>query len=222
MKKLDFKPQAAIYNPRKLDKKTKARLKNSMAEFGDISGITINRRTGNILTGNHRWKQLEDTYGTLELIHKEEDKYSITKKGKYTGYYARIVDWDLNKEKQANIVANAATVQGDFTEDLQDMLSDISEEVDKSIMDDLGMLDMMLIGDDDAEKDLDMDETKTDLKRKKTVEDLIEDDDQKPEPVKEIISTIKITAPSEYKEEILEVVLRALSKKEYYDELVVS
>lgn len=223
--KIDFKIKPAPYNARKMDKKTKARLKKSIEEFGDISGITINSRTGHIFTGNHRWKELEETYGTLELVHLNDEYYDIHKKGSGSvGYRARVVDWRLVKEKQANIVANASVVQGDFTSEIQDQLKEVDEEMESALMDDLGLYDMMLdVPESEDDKDLDMDESKTDLKRRKTVEDLNEeDDDTAPSPVKEIISTVKITAPAEHKEEILEIVMKALSKKPYYDELVIS
>ena len=219
--KVDFKIKAAHYNPRKLSKASESKLKLSMQEFGDISGITINKKTGNIFAGNHRWKQLEETYGTLELKHIEDDRFGIYKKGsKYVGYVARIVDWSLTKEKQANIVANLASVAGDFTEQLQAELQEIKADSDIELMRNLGLNEIILDNDLDDD-DLDMDETRTDTKRRKTVEDLIEDD-KKPSPVKEIISTLKITSPSEYKEEIMETVLKALSKKEFYDEITVS
>lgn len=220
--KIDFKIQNCKYNARKMDKKVKARLKSSIEEFGDISGITINKKTGNIFTGNHRWKQLDETYGALELVHQKDDIYLINKKGKYLGFTARVVDWDLTKEKQANIVANSSLVAGDFTEDLQAQLAEINEQTEEALMSDLGLSDIMIDFDKDNDSELDMDETKTDLKRRKTVEDLNQDDQDVAEPVNHIISSIKITSPSEYKEEIMEVVLKALSKKSFYDEITIS
>lgn len=209
-----------------MDKKTKARLKKSIEEFGDISGITINSRTGHIFTGNHRWKELQDTYGNIELVHLKDDVYDIHKKNSGSvGYRARVVDWPLGKEKQANIVANASVVQGDFTSEIQEQLKEVDDELESALMEDLGLYDMMLTvpEEDEDEKDLDMDETQTDLKRRKTIEDLQnEDTEQQPSPVKEIISSVKITAPAEHKEEILEIVMKALSKKPYYDELTIS
>jgi hypothetical protein len=221
---IDFKIKPAPYNARSMNKKTKERLKVSMQEFGDISGITINSRTGHILAGNHRWKQLEDTYGNLELKHIKDDMYDICKKNAGSvGYHARVVDWPLAKEKQANIVANASVVQGDFTSEIQEQLKEIDDELESALMDDLGLYDMMLeVPENEDDKDLDMDESQTDLKRRKTIEDLQDEDEPSASPVKEIISSVKITAPAEHKEEILEIVMKALSKKPYYDELVIS
>ncbi len=222
MKKIDFKIKNCPYNPRKMSKDNKKRLKLSMSEFGDLSGITINARNGHIFTGNHRWKELEETYGTLELVHVEDERYSIHKKGsKSIGFFARVVDWTLTKEKQANIVANLNSNTGDLTESLQDELREIEADSEVELLKDLGLQDIMFKRDLDDE-DLDMDETQTDLKRRKTVEDLNDEDDKKPSPVNHIMSSVKITTPTEYKDEILDVVTKALSKLGFYDEITIS
>ena len=53
--------KVAPYNPRKFSKDARKALKKSIEEFSDISGITINQKTGNVVSGNHRWEELVPT-----------------------------------------------------------------------------------------------------------------------------------------------------------------
>lgn len=220
---MKFKIQTAKYNPRRFTKENREALKKSMSEFSDISGITINQKTGNIVSGNHRWEELEAKHGTITLNQVMEDRYAILDSdGEFTGFLARVVNWPLKKEKQANIVANSQHVTGEWSSGLQDVLQDIALETDQALMEDLRLTDMMI---DLTPTDDDLDLSK-DKKREKTQEDddFELDDDEKPKnsEVRDIISTLKITLPSEYKEEALEVVLTALSKLEWYDKVTVS
>jgi 3'-phosphoadenosine 5'-phosphosulfate sulfotransferase (PAPS reductase)/FAD synthetase len=98
----------AEYNPRKISEKQLAALKKAMVEFGDLSGIVINVRTGNMVGGHQRIKNLEpdwpiekrpvnDSTGTVAT------GYIETPTGRWS---YREVDWELGKEKAANIAAN--------------------------------------------------------------------------------------------------------------------
>jgi ParB-like chromosome segregation protein Spo0J len=96
MKKMeinDLKP--AGYNPRKSLKpgdKEYEKIKNSLINFGYISPITWNQRTGNIVGGHQRWRVLKDLgYTELEVF---------------------VVDFDEEKEMTANAALNKA--QGDW------------------------------------------------------------------------------------------------------------
>jgi ParB-like chromosome segregation protein Spo0J len=53
----DLKP--APYNPRRIDERAQAGLTASIEQFGDISGITWNKRTGHIVSGHQRVEQLK-------------------------------------------------------------------------------------------------------------------------------------------------------------------
>ncbi len=125
----------ASYNPRRITDEQLANLRASMLKFGDLGGITRNTRTGNLVTGHQRLKQLDpswkisvkpatDDTGTVAL------GYIETPFGRFA---FREVDWDEPKEKAANIAANAHG--GDFDEDaLKAMLTDLEHEFDKSIL----------------------------------------------------------------------------------------
>lgn len=100
--------KAAPYNPRKISPEALDALGKAMAEFGDLSGIVVNRTTGNIVGGHQRIKKLnpdweierrdaKDKTGTVALGHIK------TPFGEW-GY--REVEWSLDKEKAANLAAN--------------------------------------------------------------------------------------------------------------------
>lgn len=108
----DFKK--AKYNPRKITPEALAALNKSIEEFGDLSGVVVNKRTNTLVSGHQRIATLgnkktkivtekrEDKFGTVEVGHilvKKED-------GKVFQIPLRIVDWDIRREKLANIAAN--------------------------------------------------------------------------------------------------------------------
>lgn len=119
----------ADYNPRDFIPENYEALGDSMDEFGDISGITYNETTENLITGHHRWNQLCQKYGVDNLSLKPikgTDISIILEDGHDTGYSLRVVKWDLDKEKLANVTANSDSVTGYFTDALKDVLSSIS------------------------------------------------------------------------------------------------
>lgn len=111
--------KAAEYNPRTINNKALEGLKFSLDEFGDISGIVFNKQTGNLVAGHQRVKALTDKYGNLEIVNGQ----IITPKGNFS---IRIVDWNEQKEKAANIAANSESIQGKWTEDASIILEDVA------------------------------------------------------------------------------------------------
>ncbi len=102
----DLKP--AEYNPRQISDEKLAMLGKAMKEFGDLSGIVFNRRTGRLVGGHQRikhldpkWKvekkPLKDSTGTVAV------GFVVAPGGKWT---YREVDWTEKKEMAANIAAN--------------------------------------------------------------------------------------------------------------------
>lgn len=209
------------YNPRKMTKDSRKALRKSLEEFSDISGITINKKTGNVVSGNHRWEELSEKYKKLELEEVFKDRHAIIGDGEYTGFMARIVSWSNIKEKQANIMANSTHATGEWSSELQNVLQDIALETDSALMDALRLSEMLI---DVSVTDDDLDLAK-DTKREKTKdsEDFELEDDETPKvsEVREIVSMLKISLPSEHKEDVLEVILKSLSKLEYYDEITI-
>lgn len=109
----------ADYNPREISDRAVSGLKGSIEEFGDISGITFNTRTGNLVSGHQRVEQLHKLYGDLKF----KDGLIITPKGDSFG--VRLVDWPLEKEKAANITANNGAISGTFTSAVYAILEEI-------------------------------------------------------------------------------------------------
>lgn len=99
----------ADYNPRQIKDKNFKGLKYSLSEFGDISGIVFNSQTGNLVCGHQRVRALKEEFGDLQI----SGNVVVTPAGEFR---IRIVDWDPDKERAANIAGNAETLQGEWTE----------------------------------------------------------------------------------------------------------
>jgi|GEM_PF-2691258 len=132
----------AVYNPRKISNKQAEMLKKSMLEFGDLSGIVYNVRSGNLIGGHQRCQQFDPAWE----INKE--KYSDNMGTVAEGYIQtpfgrwryREVDWDIKKEKAANVAANKQG--GDWD------LSQLRELIDEINIDDF---DLDIVGLDDTD-----------------------------------------------------------------------
>ena len=108
------KLKAAKYNPRTITAARLKKLEDSMETFGDLSGVVFNTKTGNLISGHQRMttvkgkeskiiqKEVKDKFGTVSVGHIEVK----TSKGLIKIPF-RAVDWEINKEKAANIAANA-------------------------------------------------------------------------------------------------------------------
>jgi DNA modification methylase len=99
----------APYNPRKISAEQMARLGKAMKEFGDLSGIVRNVRTGNLIGGHQRLKHFDpawpiekraaqDAVGTVSI--------GSIRTPDFGEWVFREVDWPEDKEKLANIAAN--------------------------------------------------------------------------------------------------------------------
>ena len=102
----DLRP--AVYNPRKISDKQASMLKKSMEEFGDLSGIVVNVRTGNMIGGHQRINNLSEDCKIVKKSFSDNigtvaTGYIQTDNGRW---HYREVDWDEIKEKAANIAAN--------------------------------------------------------------------------------------------------------------------
>lgn len=109
----------AEYNPRTITDESFKGLKYSIDEFGDLSGIVFNERTGNLVAGHQRAKAIKAKYGNLEIVGDEirvpnGDIFRI-----------RLVDWDVSKEKAANVAANNPHIQGEFNSGLGSILEEL-------------------------------------------------------------------------------------------------
>ncbi len=106
----------APYNPRKITDKQLAMLKKSMAEFGDLSGIVVNVKTGHIVGGHQRVKNLDPSWPIVKQSH--TDKVGTVALGHietpWGRWQYREVSWTEKKEAAANIAANKHGGEFDF------------------------------------------------------------------------------------------------------------
>jgi len=86
----------AMYNPRTISEDAFSGLGKSLERFGILANIVWNRRTGNIVGGHQRYKQL------IEKGIKETDVI--------------VVDLDDTEEVTLNIALNSGAIKGDFTQ----------------------------------------------------------------------------------------------------------
>lgn len=116
-------------NPRMMTEQERKALRESILEFGNISEIVFNKKSGRLVGGNHRWEEILDIHGkeTISLKPiKGTDLYLINSNNDFTGYVLREVDWDEDKASVANIVANSDKVTGSFTIDINKIIDKAS------------------------------------------------------------------------------------------------
>jgi len=120
MKLSDLK--AAPYNPRTIDEEALAALTTSLSEFGDISGLVWNKRTGHLVAGHQRLAALKTKHGgKLKL----SGGAVITPGGER--FAVRVVDWPEAQEKAANLAANSPFLAGSFdAAGLEAVLADLN------------------------------------------------------------------------------------------------
>jgi hypothetical protein len=92
-----------------MDPADKARMKASLAEFGDLSGIVINRRTDQLVGGHQRADVLAGGELHVDDLPEPEPDGTVARgylehDGKR--YTVRVVDWDDEKAKAALVAAN--------------------------------------------------------------------------------------------------------------------
>lgn len=123
---------SAPKNPRKIQPLALHGLDQSMRNFGDLSGIVFNVRTGHLVSGHQRVKTLPESL-TIESVHEEKDESGTVGYGsvRHAGsvFPVRLVDWDENREYAANLAANNPGIQGDFTDDVGALLAEIEQEL---------------------------------------------------------------------------------------------
>jgi hypothetical protein len=119
MKLADLHP--AAYNPRRISEYAYDGLGKSIERFGLLAHIVWNKRSGNIVGGHQRYRQLQ------ELGETETDVV--------------VVDLDDSEEVALNITLNNRQVRGDFTKDVMEQLR-TSEAQLGSAFRQIGLLDL--------------------------------------------------------------------------------
>lgn len=99
MKLKDLNPHPG--NPRKISARQLEMLKNSLSEFGDLSGLVYNTVTKRLVGGHQRLKLLPPE---SEITFVDHSNGYINVNG--DRFHVRLVSWDQIKEKAAIIAAN--------------------------------------------------------------------------------------------------------------------
>ena len=122
---------AAPYNPRRaLSADEASWLRESITQFGDVAGITWNKRSGLLVSGHKRVEQLR------KLGAKFKDGAFVLGK---TTFPVRVVDWDEAKEKAANVTANNPLVSAGFDGTVDSLLADIESLIGDDAFLDVGL-----------------------------------------------------------------------------------
>lgn len=152
MKKAELKTQEmeidslidskADYNPRQITEGQLTGLNASIEKFGYVQNIVYNKKTNTVVSGHQRLSVLK---------HQGYDKVDVL-----------VVDMDLEKEKQLNVLMNSQQITGDFTRDIIDLIDEI-EDIDPELYDLTNMkeIEMMLNPEEkiveDEEEEIDTD-----------------------------------------------------------------
>jgi hypothetical protein len=110
-------------NPREIEDENLEGLQVSMAEFGDLSGIVFNSRTGQLVAGHQRMSGIRKKFGDLPIEREGERAWIRIPGGKI--FAIRLVDWDAPTQRAANIAANNPYIAGHFTDSLRPQLEEI-------------------------------------------------------------------------------------------------
>lgn len=85
----------------------------SLAEFGDISGITYNTVTATLVCGHQRMEELRAKHGDALKLVEVGERYELrTPTGDV--FPLRVVAWHLEKHRAAQLAANNPATQGDY------------------------------------------------------------------------------------------------------------
>ena len=92
-------------NPRKISADAAAGLGYSIEEFGDLSGLVWNQRTGELVCGHQRLTQLRKKGATFKggAVLLDGERFPV-----------RVVDWTRKKQRAANVEANNPHIGGEF------------------------------------------------------------------------------------------------------------
>jgi hypothetical protein len=113
----------------------KARMVKSLAEFGDLSGVILNRRTGLLIGGHQRADVLAGAQVHVADLDTPEPDGTVGRGYLIHGgrrYSLRVVDWDAAKAHAALLAANR---YGRVGEDDAALLKDLLQELDTGAQD---------------------------------------------------------------------------------------
>ena len=145
-------------NPRDISDAAREGLRQSMAVFGDLSGIVYNAATGNLIcahqrrdqlagldVGTIRWGRAHDVtlgYPRQRFTSPEREGYAKLPDG--ARFHVREVHWpDTEFEKAALLTANNPNLQGEFTDEAMTLLTELRATVPDLTMEELALDDLL-------------------------------------------------------------------------------
>lgn len=144
-------------NPRTISDEAAAGLARSLERFGDLSGIVWNRRTGQLVAGHQRVKQIEARWGPRPIeITDPVRELGLIRADDSHDFAVRVVDWSPAKQRAANVAANNQKLQGAFSDDVATYLAHVEAELQvemPGVVDDCLMAEFMLAEIADEEPD---------------------------------------------------------------------
>ncbi|NIU03778.1 MAG: DNA modification methylase [Gammaproteobacteria bacterium] len=92
-------------------------LRRSLEKHGDIGGITFNRRTGRLVSGHQRVRELREMGAVYRdgAIHSPQGG----------SWPVRVVDWSESDEIEANVTANNPHIASDYDDTLEPLLREL-------------------------------------------------------------------------------------------------
>lgn len=137
-------------NPRRISDTARAGLSVSLETFGPLD-IVFNQTTKQLISGHQRIAALKEA-GATEFV-RDGDWFYVEHPKTHERFPIRMVAWDEQKQRMANLVANNPHIGGDFTEDALAQLKEL-EDVEGFAELELGALEKELEelaeGDDEA------------------------------------------------------------------------
>ncbi|RYF44795.1 MAG: hypothetical protein EOO38_17195 [Cytophagaceae bacterium] len=131
-------------NPRKITDVKARMLRDSLARFGDISGLVFNRTSGQLVGGHQRveaFKGLGASDVTITKAYKVASHAGTVAEGHVDisgeRYAYREVEWDEATEKAANLAANKGAGEWDLAQVAEwiDELTEVSFDLDLTMFD---------------------------------------------------------------------------------------
>ena len=124
-------------NPRNITSANFGGLSRSIGKFGLVQPIVWNKRSGRVVGGHQR----------LEVLKESGEKTAMT----------AIVDLDESDELALNVALNNKHIEGEYTDDLQAILSEI-QETSEALFVDLNFSDLLETLAEEAEEKAEPDE----------------------------------------------------------------
>lgn len=116
-------------NPNRMSEEDRKRMGLALAEFGDLGGIVLNRRTGLLVCGHQRMQTLEGAKITAKDLAKPTTTGTVARgnvEHKGNRFTLRVVDWPQPKAHAAMLAANRFARLG---KDDKDQLAAILQEL---------------------------------------------------------------------------------------------